>query len=369
MDLKELIRRTNAQADDMSEFIKNDNLNRRLDDGELEGYELVFKKPNGDEQNISPISALLFAADLPAYRDLVKDDMETTRNQILNVEDFPSNESAYHQLLSLVRKNATVIPFVGAGFSVASGCPTWSDYIVAQAIRSGMNEDEVKARLLAGEHEALMDEVIQGLGLDVFQRDFRMQFEGGKIAPALSPSTELIDLFDECYITTNFDRVLDHCHRDEHPFDEKVVGTDDTGRFLKAIYQSEKYLLKLHGNIDEQRDRILTQAEYNDGYGDRGIDFKLPIPRTLERVFNSFTVLFVGCSLIADRYLDVLKLAYESAPNLLPNHFALIVAPEDDDMLLERDRYLASCGITPIWFASGDWDKPAEILKLLKLER
>lgn len=369
MDLKELIRRTSDQADDMSEFTKNENLNTRLDDGELEGYELFLRKPNGDEQNISPISALLFVGDLPAYRDLVKDDMETTRNQILNIEEFPSNESAYHQLLSLVRKKATVIPFVGAGFSVASGCPTWSDYITTQAVRSGMNEGEVEDRLKAGEHEPLMDEVIDGLGLEVFQRDFRTQFEGGRIAPALSPSNELIDLFDECYITTNFDRVLDHCHKDERPFDEKVVGADDTGRFLKAIYQSEKYLLKLHGNIDEQRDRILTQAEYNDGYGEGSIDLTLPIPRTLERVFNSFTVFFVGCSLIADRYLDVLKTAYESAPNLLPNHFALMVAPEDESDLLERDQYLASRGITPIWFAHGDWDKPAEILKLLKLER
>jgi hypothetical protein len=369
MDLKEIIKHAAAQSFESSEYVNNDDLNRRLDDGDINGYELLLRKPNGEEQNISPLSAILFTSDLPTYRDLVKDDIEITRNEILNIDELATNASAYDRLLSLVKHKATVIPFVGAGFSVASGCPTWSDYIVEQAVRGGMNKEVVEQRLKDGDHEALMDEVIDCLGLDMFQRDFRSQFEGGRIAPALSPSTELVGLFDECYITTNFDRVLEHSHRVDLPFEEKVVGNDDTGRFLKAIYRSEKYLLKLHGNIDEQRDRILTQEEYNSGYGESGIDSELPIPRTLQRIFNSFTVLFVGCSLVSDRYLDVLKEAYELAPNLMPDHFAILVAPEDETEFLERDQYLASCGITPIWFTQGDWDKPAEILKLLKLEK
>jgi len=248
------------------------------------------------------------------------------------------------------------------------GCPSWSDYIDRQAVRAGLRAADVEARLKAGDHEALMDEVIEGLGIDLFTRDFRSEFEGGNISPALSPSSELIDLFDKCYITTNFDRVLDHCHRESIPFDEKVVGKDDTGRFLKAIYRSEKYLLKLHGNIDEQRDRILTKQEYDEGYGGVDINYELPIPRTLQRVFNSFTVMFVGCSLIADRYLDVLQETYQAGTNLIPDHFAILVAPDDEDERLTRDQHLASHGITPIWFANGDWDKPEEILKLLKLE-
>jgi hypothetical protein len=45
------------------------------------------------------------------------------------------------------------------------------------------------------------------------------------------------------------------------------------------------------------------------------------------------------------------------------------VAPDDDDVLLERDRFLAAHGITPIWFENGQWDRPTEILQLLKLEQ
>lgn len=368
MNLKELINSSVEQAREVKEFVNNSDLNSRLDDGDIEGYEVILRKPDGQEQNIMSISAILFTSDLPTYRDIVKDDIKTQRALILNIDEFPTNDNAYDRLLSLVKQKATVIPFVGAGFSVASGCPSWSDYIEQQAIRAGFDTTDVKARLKAGDHEALMDEVIEGLGIALFTRDFRSQFEGGNISPALSPSSELIGLFDECYITTNFDRVLDYSHRESMPFDEKVVGTDDTGRFLKAIYRSEKYLLKLHGNIDEQRDRILTKQEYNRGYGEEEINYELPIPRTLQRVFNSFTVMFIGCSLIADRYLDVLKETYQAGSDFMPDHFAILVAPDDESERLARDQHLASHGITPIWFVDGDWDKPEEILKLLKLE-
>ena len=369
MELQQLLSHYSEYANECLEYRSNEEFNQRLDDGEIEGYELYLQKPDGDVLNIAPLSATLFVNDLPIYRQLFKLDLEDRRREILNVDEFPTNEQNYDRLLTLVRNKATVIPFIGAGFSVAAGCPSWSDYIISQAVRARMEEEEVKQRLKAGDHEQLMNEVIDALTLNIFQRDFRAQFEGSKITPSLSPSSELIDLFDECYITTNFDRVLDQCHSEYMPFEEKVVGQEDNGRFLKAIYRSEKYLLKLHGNIDDQENRVLTLDEYNAGYGNEGIDYNLPIPRTLNKIFNNHSVLFVGCGLIADRYLDILKASFGAAPEFLPDHFAILVAPDDDDELMQRDQYLASHGITPIWFREGDWHRPGEILKLLKLEK
>ena len=369
MNLKDLLSHYAEHALESQEFKANEDFNRRLDEGDIEGYHLFLRTPTGEEQPISPISAALFVSDLPTYRQLVQDDFIIRRTDILALDDFPTNEGAYDKILSMVRQKATVLPFVGAGFSVASGCPSWSDYILKQAVRSGFDEADVKRRLQDGHHEQLMDEVIGRLSIDVFKRDFSTQFEGGRITPSLSPSAELIDLFDGCYITTNFDRVLEKCHAEKKGFEEKVVGKEHTGRFLKAIYRSEKYLLKLHGNIDEQRDRVLTQAEYISAYGEVGVDYNLPIPNILKRVFGSFTILFVGCSLISDRYLQVLRDVREVAPDFMPEHFAIMVAPSDSEDLSARDRFMANHGITPIWFADGDWDKPAEILKLLRLEK
>lgn len=369
MDLKEIIQQSSEKTKQHREYLLNHGFNARLDDGDIEGYDLVLRKPDGDEQSLSPISAALFVTDLPTYRQLALDDLDTSRNEILNVESFPTNNRAYDRLLNVVKNNATVIPFVGAGFSVAANCPSWSNYIVKQAVRAGLDKSGVESRLEEGEHEQVMDEVIEELSIELFQRDFRSEFEGGYIAPALSPSVELIGLFDGCSITTNFDRVLEQCHAEKIPFDEKVVGKDDTGRFLKAIYRGEKYLLKLHGNIDDPRDRILTLAEYDCGYGARSIDNSQPIPRTLSKIFGSYTMLFLGCSLIADRYLKVLKSVYDAEPTFMPEHFAIIPAPDDADEQMTRDRFLAGHGITPIWFSDGDWSRPGDILKLLKAER
>lgn len=369
MQLDHILAHYSELASDCLEYKNNEDFNLRLDNGDIEGYELLFKKPDGEEQIISPISATLFVNDLPTYQQIFQIDLDEKRNFVLNSDEFQENERAYNRLLSMVRNKATIIPFVGAGFSVAAGCPSWSDYIIGQAIRAGMDELEVRERLRNGDHEILMDEVIDRLTINVFQRDFRDQFEGRTITPSLSPSLELSDLFDECYITTNFDRVLDQSHSTRRPFDEKVIGGEDHGRFMKAIYRSEKYLLKLHGNIDNQVNRILTLEEYNQGYGTDDIDYSLPVPRTLRKVFSSYSVIFVGCSLIADRYLNILRSCFEDNPEFIPDHFAILVAPDDPEELLARDQFLAGHGITPIWFNEGDWDKPAEILKLLKTER
>lgn len=276
MNLKEVLEYSTEKAKEHIEYVNNKEFNSRIDNGDIEGYELFLRKPNGEEQSVSPISAALFVSDLPTYRQIKNEDNARLRREVLNIDKYPTNEDAYDSLLSIVRHGSSIIPFIGAGFSVSAGCPSWSNYIISQAVRANMDESKIKDRLQAGEHEKVMNEVIASLSLNLFQRDFRSKFEGSKITPALSPSTELLELFDGCAITTNFDRVLEESHKEIMPYAEKVVGKDDTGRFLQAVFRGEKYLLKLHGNIDEQRDRILTQDEYNSGYGENTIDKNLP---------------------------------------------------------------------------------------------
>ncbi len=56
----------------------------------------------------------------------------------------------------------------------------------------------------------------------------------------------------------------------------------------------------------------------------------------------------------------------QSEHSLMPNHFAIVCAPDDEEERAKRDRWLAAHGIQPIWFADGDWSAPSEILQLLK---
>lgn len=351
--------------DGSREFDENEQFNNMLDDGDLGEYVLTLKKPDGTESPIPAVSRALFYADRPTYAALLNEQNTLERNRALRLEEFPTNEAVFDRLQMLVRRKAMVLPFVGAGFSVAAGCPSWGKYVVQQAIKGGMDESTTQRRLQAGEHELVMDEVIAAQTLDVFTREFRSAFENQKIDSSKSPSTELLDLFGGSVITTNFDRVLENCHQQAgKPFTEKVVGNEESYRFIKAAFQGEKYLLKLHGNIDDQRNRVLTRQEYNHSYAE-----DRPAPRTLMRVFASFSIIFLGCSLIADRYLIFLKKVFEQNRDSLPDHFSILTAPNDEQEFRERDRFLASHGISPIWYSEGDWDAPAEILQRLKLER
>jgi hypothetical protein len=123
---------------------------------------------------------------------------------------------------------------------------------------------------------------------------------------------------------------------------------------LKAVYKGDRYLLKLHGNLDEPKSRVLRFAEYEAAYSAGKFDINLPLPKLLGKIFGLFTVFFMGCSLIADRYLKILHAYYSENSDLMPEHFAILNAPEDDSERIARDQFLARHGINPIWFEGGD---------------
>ncbi len=365
---KETVEKTFELLSEYDEYTKNKEFNELLNEGDLGEYQVIFKTPEGEEHSLERIASAIFSADRARYRQLVEKTKETMKHQALRIDQYSNNENVFDRLVAAVKQKASIVPFVGAGFTVAAGCPAWSEYIVSQAIKAQMDEAQIRARLKVGEHEEVMDEVIQAQTLPVFKREFASEFEGARIAPALSPATELTQLFSGSMVTTNFDRVLENCHQAIEPFIEKVIGNENSGRFLKALYRGEKYLLKLHGNIDDQQHRVLTKAEYDRGYGQGDVDYNLPIPKMLKKIFGNFSFLFLGCSLVGDRYLRVLKSVYDEGADYMPEHFAILSAPDDEAELADRDQFLAGHGISPIWFAEGDWAAPEDILKLLNRE-
>ncbi len=350
------------------EYVDNNFFNKQLDSGELGEIGLTYHHDNGNDEtfDLGNFSLALFYGDIAQYRLLISQIKAEYKLRILRAESFPSNELVFDKLLNLIKRKSTVIPFVGAGFSVDAGCPSWSEYIVQQAVKAQLNKEAISERLKAGEHERVMEEVIAAQTENVFKRDFEASFRSARISPESSPATELNYLFTGSVITTNFDLVLEQSQK--LPFEDKVIGTETSGRFLKAVHKGDRYLLKLHGNLDEPRYRVLRFAEYQAAYGEGEFDISLPIPKLLNKIFGSFTVLFMGCSLIADRYLKILQSHYSENSDFMPEHFAILNAPDDEGERIARDQFLASHGISPIWFEEGDWSAPAEILRLLKQE-
>lgn len=51
--------------------------------------------------------------------------------------------------------------------------------------------------------------------------------------------------------------------------------------------------------------RVLTRSEYAAAYGDPAFDFSLPLPKALKGAYEKYFLVFLGCSLGADRTMDL----------------------------------------------------------------
>jgi hypothetical protein len=86
----------------------------------------------------------------------------------------------------------------------------------------------------------------------------------------------------------------------------------------------------------------------------------------LRRLFSSYSFLFLGCSLAADRtIMTFMKIAQEEGAENLPHHYAFLPCADDPDDRTRIDQRLADAHITPIWYPDGEHQMLEEILELL----
>src|ERR1019366_8301192 len=135
-------------------------------------------------------------------------------------------------------------------------------------------------------------------------------------------------------ITTNFDHALERAFEESHQPFERVVWGAKGDIVAKAFTQNRRLLLKLHGDVDDRTERILTMSEYGRYYSK-----SRPLFRLLKKIFSTRPVLFIGCSLSNDRVVNVLtNITRDSA---LASHYAIVEAPENDNHFRERARFLS----------------------------
>lgn len=217
-----------------------------------------------------------------------------------------------------------------------------------------------------GDYEGAMNDLVQALSENRFNLDFERDFtvpENIKGAVTLLPK-----LFDSCAITTNFDRVLEQVYNaDGKAFVEKVTGRGRANAFFRAIPAGQRYLLKLHGNLDNAAERVLNKAEYDEAYGNDGnIHFDHPLPKLLKRLFMSYSFLFLGCGLSADRTIQTfMRVAQLEGQDNIPHHYAILGSPSDGEKRHAIDQRLADAHITPLWYPEGEHHYVEEILQLL----
>jgi hypothetical protein len=344
--------------------------NRRFDyaideDEEYEDIQVICKRGDVEIPLAKPSRAFYFG-DRNLYEQEAKRYDQGEKERILNTDQFPRNLARFEDLKRSCQRGF-VIPFVGAGMSKSAGCPEWKEYLLNLCGDANLDPATMRVRLEEnGDYEGVMNDLVTVLGVNRFNLDFERDFKTpDEITGAV---TLLPKLFDNSAITTNFDRVLEKVYEnDAKSFVEKVTGRGQASAFFRAIPAGERYLLKLHGNLDNASERVLNKAEYDAAYGNGGnIHDACCIPKILKRLFTSYSFLFLGCSLSADRTIQTfMKVAQQEGQENLPHHYAILASPTDAAKKKTIDDRLAAAHISPIWFPEGEFQHVEEILQLL----
>jgi len=354
-----------ATLEELAGIGKNRRFDEVVDGDEFEDIQVICKRGNEEIPLARPSRAFYFG-DRNLYDQESKRFDQEEKSRILNTDQFARNLARFDELKRSCHRGF-VIPFVGAGMSKSAGCPGWGEYLLKLCFDASLDPEAMRVRLEEdGDYEGVMNDLVTALGVNRFNLDFERDFKTpDDIAGGV---TLLPKLFDSSCITTNFDRVLERVYEnDGKAFVEKVTGRGQAGAFFRAIPAGERYLLKLHGNLDNAAERVLDKGEYDAAYGNDGnIHFKHPLPKLLKRLFASYSFLFLGCSLSADRTIQTfMRVAQLEGSDSLPHHYALLECPADATKRSAIDRRLAEAHITPLWYPEGEHDYVEQMLALL----
>lgn len=288
-------------------------------------------------------------------------------NNLAAIKKLHNNDFTLNELVTQLRTSLGVLPFVGAGLSIPFGFRGWQDFLLGGAPTPEIRQ-KISQRISRGEYEEAAQDLLESLGDLDFRDALSIEFGEEKLkAVSLKGAVSYLPrLASGPVITTNFDRVLEKVFEDSGArFEERIWG----GRVRmaqKAVTQNKRYLLKLHGDVEDDVDRVLTLSEYEKQYGAANnssqIDFNKPLPRLLQMLLTNRPVLFLGCSLHYDRIVKFIQALGGSEAGLL--HYAVLEHPGDADFV-NMNQTFSSYGIRRIWYPKGEHEYVELILEYL----
>ena len=264
----------------------------------LDGEEGATLRAAYKVDGISVPSKAFYAGDKEGYDQAFREYRKVRRHEVLNeryfceqfTDDhwFERNLRRFDQLVERLVAG-DVVPFIGAGLSVAGGFPTWEDHLRTQGRTAGIDATHIEASLDAGRYEEVIAEIEANRGREVFTQEIRDVFSRtGQITDATLLITEL---FPDTVITTNYDRLLEQAFDTGMPDAYQVINGPDA---MADPAADRVTIVKLHGDIRTPGNCILSKNQYDQAYGDEQVDLARPIPRLLEYYYKNSSLLFLA---------------------------------------------------------------------------
>lgn len=278
-----------------------------------------------------------------------------------------SNAVTLYHLERQGRTDLGLIPFLGAGISLAFGFKDWRGLLLAAA--PPRIAARLERRLLEkNDYEGAAELLLRELGDDGFQNMVAAAAGDGKIDSSLlcSGTVSLLPLLATGpVVTTNFDRILEHAFvANGTPFDAVISGPRPD-LIVDALHGNRRVLIKLHGDWQDRVGRTFARSDYDTNYGKAQPEKKRELLTGAERLlFASRSLLFVGASLGPDRTVRLLEDVHESYAGI--RHFAIMSVPATQTAFAQKAEQLQRCGVLPLWYRADDPDDhQREVARLL----
>lgn len=284
--------------------------------------------------------------------------LQDVANQVLETYDNAHRFDALKRAWS----SQNVVPFLGAGLSMPSGYPSWTQFLWSLQEESHINTADLDLLLDTGDFEGAAQLIYDDLGPALFNKQLQECFDR---SCSVLGSINLLPLAfpDSNVITTNFDKLIESAFSKQAQGFDQVIHGGNLTEALRILSTGGRYLLKLHGSCESIANRVLLNDEYKRAYEDDGI-----VARFFSRFLFGKSLLFIGCSLTTDRTIRTMEKIVESeGAATLPQHYAFLELKHGVDRI-ERKKALAKANIFPIWYPEGEHDDSIEALLLALME-
>ncbi|GFE81881.1 hypothetical protein GCM10011487_38810 [Steroidobacter agaridevorans] len=313
-----------------------------------------------------PKSRALFWLDRDAYYEAREEwrdgSLQEQHEQCIKLLRDHGLETPFTELLAAVERGR-LVPFVGAGMSKPMGMPLWGEALTELLGRlPGADAAAISALIDAGQFLAAAQALVE---YDAVQTTnfIRTKYRVQKMKLG-GPMVLLPRIAKGCVITTNFDDAIELTYRGvDVEFSAYMHGTQEHN-FFPRLVRGDRCLLKLHGDADNPATHILTKAQYDSGYGNP-FDFHRPLPKALRQVFVSQSLLFLGCSLEQDWTLELFERAKHADEYAIPNHYAILPAPDNAQAKQQKATRLLRLNIQPLWYPADQHDFIDRYLQLI----
>lgn len=216
--------------------------------------------------------------------------------------------------LAVEARRGRIVPFMGAGISMSAGAPSWAELVERLGERVQLTEDESTA---LGERGMLdQAEILKGM-YESSGEDFaeRVTSLVGLSRYGLAP-TLLASLPLDQAITLNYDRLFELASADADVPCTVIPGDRES--------DSGRWLLKLHGSVDDPETIVLTRDDY------MGFDVNRSVLSALVKAsLMTKRLVFVGFGLTDDHFHQILHDVRQISPAKISKNAVALTLKKD----------------------------------------